>query len=532
MRRRFHTYLVVTLAALGGGGLASALIAAPRGVAAPGGQSPATAQASAAKRARFTEMLVNDLKGSGFQVSRGYAGVWNLQNCDRYTFPIMGTCYGINPANPYVVPIVKSWKDEFVDPAMVNVLGKTRRGYSATHRFDPREAIVVFGKLPPPARYMGLQTWVWTKRWLTDDQPWNPSVHAEIQARAPTLFHYLFNLVPRDPSRVQSFSTLSNNINNVVIQRQSVAAFGQTRYFIITPDRGMDRAVRRSLARLGVSMKDVFTEPIPPAHPLGLGRAADDFVTMIRYLQPDNEQAGNAWLRSRPLTVLRVRAPRSSHRPQMPFGPFVADQRTATPEAAYAPDLNNLVAQVCQRWRQPCNPGVNVNPMTDLQLDLGDFGPQCRAIGMDCLGDGQDASYFFAAGVPLDPGWVYAVVSTLATKTGNATYVGLSANDMSKLKGVLNIPDTKLAGSAASYASTVSNTDKFFVHYFTRDCAAISSLTDGQCTTITTNMVPPPGTGNRGLFALAVRSYVRPGTARGPLSSEQLRPIVIRFAGP
>jgi hypothetical protein len=57
------------------------------------------------------------------------------------------------------------------------------------------------------------------------------------------LADYLFGTVPQNPSRVLSFSSLSNNINNVVIERQSGAAFGETRYFVITPDRAM--ALRR-----------------------------------------------------------------------------------------------------------------------------------------------------------------------------------------------------------------------------------------------------------------------------------------------
>ena len=110
--------------------------------------------------------------------------------------------------------------------------------------------------------------------------------------------------------------------------------------------------------------------------------------------------------------------------------------------------------------------------------------------------------------------------------------MGLSVNDVSKLKGVLNISDTDLAGSVASYAGTVKNTDKFFVHYFTRDCLAIDGLTDGACTTVTESMVPPLGDGKQGLFTAALRSYIRPGTERGPLSSEQLRPWIIRFSQP
>jgi hypothetical protein len=489
------------------------------------------------------QWVARDLTAQGYEVERGYPMLWTEDDCDRYTSPILQFC-GNDPDSPYVILAVKSWPDEFVDPATVNAFGRTRRGYSATYRLDPREAIIVLGELPPPGRYTGLQTWVFTTEWLTEDTPWNTSapVFKAVQALAPELLVYLFGTVPQNSSRVLSFSSVSNVINNVVIQRQSGTAFGQTRYFIITPDQAMDRAVRSSLGLAGVPDENMFTEPIPlrdevgEIGPLGLDAKANDFTTWIRYKSPDNEHAAHAWWANLPLTVLRVRERPSSDRPAEPFPPFVADERTAAPEDVYADDLDNLAWQVCLRWGQPCGPdrpaSDQLRQLIDLQLTLGDFGPQCRAIGMDCLGDTQDSSYFIAPARVLDPGWVYAVVGTLGTATGNATYVGLSVNDMSKLKGVLSVNDTALAGSAASYAGTVNNTNKFFVHYLARDCGAIQGLTDGQCSTITEDMVPPLGESPQGLFSAIVRSYVRPGTARGPLSSEQLNPMVIRFAQP
>ncbi len=66
-------------------------------------------------------------------------------------------------------------------------------------------------------------------------------------------------------------------------------------------------------------------------------------------------------------------------------------------------------------------------------------------------------------------------------------------NDISLLKGVVNVPDTELKGSASSYAAEVPNHEKFLVHFFARDCDAIDGLTDGQCTTVTERMVPPAG---------------------------------------
>ena len=525
--------LHVVLTAMGVLSLSSTASGAP--------DPPGQATRHPASLEQTAQRVTRDLTAQGYEVERGYPTLYTQSDCDRYTFPIMENCYGNDPDSPYVLLALKSWPDEFVDPATVNAFGKTRRGYSTTYRLDPREAIIVLAELPPPGRYVGLQTWVFTKEWLTEDEPWDPTPYATVKALAPDLVDYLFGAVPGNPSRIVSFSSISNNINNVVIERQSGSAFGQTRYFIITPDQAMDRTVRSSLALAGVPSEDVFTAPIPlrdevgEIGPLGLDAKANDFTTFIRYKHPDDEHAAHAWRAKLPLTVLRVRERPSSDRQVEPFPPFVPDERTAVPEAVYADDLENLIRQICQRWEQPCdpdNPSEQVAPLIDLQLDLHDFGPECRAIGMNCLGDNQDASYFLAPGHALDPGWVYALVGTLGTVTGNATYTALSVNDLSKLKGVLSVVDSDLAGSAAGYAGTVENTDKFFVHYLTRDCEAIQGLTDGQCTTITEDMVPPLGEGKLGLFTPGVRNYIRPGTERGPLSSEQLRPWIIRFTQP
>lgn len=522
------------------------------------------AQAANPASAALTQRLIRDLKQDGFEVTVGYPKLYEQSDCDAYTYPVMENCYGNNPAAPYVMPVVKAWPDEYVDPATVNAFGKTRPGYSATYRLDPREAIVVLGELPPQGRYLGLQSWVFSKEWLTPESPWNVASQQYFAAVAPDLVGYLFGTVPPNPSRVQSFSSLSNNINNVVIEGQSGAAFGQTRYFVITPDQAMDRSIRAALGRVGVVSDVVFTEPIPAADelgsigPIGLDADANDFVTLMRYAMPEDQRAAMAWRKSLPLTVLRIRQAPSSDRLAEPYSLFVADPRSAVPESTFAPALNQLVGSICDRaasgpWNlDVTNSGcegpavVPSSVMIDLVNDLGQFGPECRSIGMNCLGDGQDASYFLAKSRALDEGQVYAVVGTLATQTGNGTYVGLSVNDVSTLKGVANIPDTDasdvdgdLTGSAAIFESGGQDFDPFFVHFFTRDCSAIDGLTGGACTSITEDMVPragdPTAPGDPdllGKFSAAVRAYVKPGTARGPDPALQLRPRILTFTLP
>jgi len=567
--------------------LLATVLAGTAAFAAPPGSQPAAAtpghgvssQTPVPKpgTGNFVERLIGELRSNGLEISVGYPKLWTEADC-TYNYLVYHNCFGNNPAAPYVLLVVKSWPEEYVDPAMENGMVRTRPGYSATYRLDPREAIVVFGRMPPPARYMGLQTYIWTTGWVNADppvpSPWNPDAYTEYSYLAGQMTQYFFATFPPvdfaiDPSvygdRVQSFSSIDNNINNVVMENQSGAPWDKMRYFVITPDQRTDEAVRTVLGSLGVDGGEIFTEGIPTTFqgqhdsndpypyygqnpdvgPLGLDDNAVDFLTGLRYSMPEDEHAANAWRKSLPLTVLRVRP--SSGRDPDPFDePLWADARPTVNEdddLALSSGLSSLIDAVIARaksqglYLDTTDPQKkNPEKMIDILNELGQFGPQCREIGMNCLGDGQDASYFMAPPNPLDTGRIYAVVGTLATETGNGTYVGLSVNDPSLLKGVLNVDDTQLKGSAGSYESTVTNWDKFFVHFFTRDCAAIAGLTDGACTTITKQMIPlagddkAPGDADlHGKFSAGLRAYVVPNHERGPDPTLQLTPMLITF---
>lgn len=525
---------------------------------------------------RFTKALVDDLTGDGLEVTQGYPRLWTMEDC-KDGYPVTFNCYGNNPASPYVVSAVKPWPDEFVDPATADAYGRVRPGYSTTYRMDPREAIVFFGTMPPPGRYMGLQSYVFTHEWVVEAgesgyQYGHPWVTDEAQGGRDkfadsAMIGYLFSTLPRNPDRVQSFSSVSNSINNVVMDGgPSGESFGELRYFVLTPDQEMDEKVRSALARLGVPQEDVFTEKIPssfdgvPLGPLGLDEKALDFMHGFRYAMPENDRAAQAWRSKLPLTVLRVRESPSTDRPAEPYGDIPRDERTSEDEAPLQGELEALTNAVTARatggpWNLSPLPAPSMGQppvMGNVENWLGHFGPHCRTVGENCLGDGQDASYFFMPPQPIDFGEVYAVLGTLGTETGNATYNGLSINDASLLKGVANVPDydadaqdRDLTGSADGYADEVANHDEFFVHYFTRDCDAIAGLTDGACTTITEEMVPlltdvsAPGDPHlHGYFTAGLRSYVKPGTERGPnteydedgkFQRGQLPPVVLAF---
>jgi hypothetical protein len=328
-------------------------------------------------------------------------------------------------------------------------------------------------------------------------------------------------------------SSLSNIINNVVIEQQSGASFDHTRYFIVTPDEYMDTAIRKALAGISVKDEDIFTEQIPSDMKFGLDESADDFTTWFRYAHPDDGgESGTRsdnWGNNLPLNVLRVRDPRLDRAPQT-YPPVVLDERIADDERPLKQDLTDLLYAVSIKWGQPCAQ-TDCSDRAETFLDLQTFpshlvGPLCREIGENCLLDTQDTIYQIYGPMPLDNGEIYAIAGTLGTETGNATYVGLGINQMPTVAGVDNLSNEDLRGTASEYKAEVANTDKFYLYYFTRDCSGLEELTGTNCRAL--DSLYPTGTE----LLISLRDYVKPGTLRGPDSSQVLPPMMLQVLRP
>jgi hypothetical protein len=479
--------------------------------------------------------LMHELEKQGFEVSRGYFKLWTIEECE-YTYEKIGLCYGNNPAAPYVITTLPPWQEEFVDPVMSNLWGPSQEGYHDNYRFDPREAIVILGLLPPPGSYFSEQTWLFTRQETpnTNSQTYHDIESDDLLKPFLPIF---FAKVPDhpDPSdRTQALSLLSNIVNNVVIERQSGVAFNQIRYFIVTPDQFMDTAVRNAFAGISVKDEDVFTERIPSDMHVGLGQSSDDFTTWFRYAHPrDGGRPGTPsdnWRKELPMVVLRVRDTRSNRDPQK-YPPVVLEDRFVVDERSLKPDLENLLFEVSRRWGQPCaNTDCldRAGTFADLQTyPTFTVGPRCIPIGENCLLDNWDTSYQLYGRMSLDHGEVYAVAGTLGTETGNATYVGFGINQVSKLKGVVDLSQDDLRGTAKAYARKVNHTHKFYLYYFTRDCSGLEDLTDGNCFPLKEDLIPQGD-----LFAITMRDYIKPGTQRGPDSSKVLPSMIIQLQRP
>lgn len=486
--------------------------------------------------------LIADLTAQGFEVKRGYFKLYTQDDCSD-SYKTMKSCYGNNPAAPYIMFAVPSWPEEYVDPATKLAFGRIANGYKGSFRLDPREAIVIIGLMPPPSAYFGLQTYLFTREGTFDK---TSPTYQYIATNFPALLSTFFTQVPRNMNRIELFASLSNSNNDIVVQQQSGVAFDQKRYFIITPDQFMDTAVRMSLNRIAVESSSIFTESIPSVPDnlstvkTGLDEHADELAWVMRYAMPfdggGSTTPSDNWRKDLPLVVLRVRDTKQGRAAQ-PYGPFVLETRTAINESWLQYDLANLVSTVNRKWGQPCSNADCSDQGTTSFIDLQSYpinlvGPTCMGIGMNCLADTQDTTYQGTPNLSLDNGEIYAVVGTLGTETGNATYVGLSVNESLMVKGLANINSDQLKNTAIRYSGQVNNADKFYVYYFTRDCSDLKALTDGNCFAISDTMIQPcsdPTTQTCDYLKLIQREYIAKGTRRGPDSTLTLLPKLIKL---
>lgn len=200
-----------------------------------------------------------DLESNGYAVARGYWTLWDDEDC-KYPIQAVGYCYGNNPTAPYALAIVPHWKDEYADQRFQHILTQPQRNMTPNFRLDRREALVVLAQLPPPARYFGIQSNVFTRQ-----DAFNPNdiILPRVSAD-PLLQSILFGVSP-DPSRRMLVASIGNSTNNVVIERQTGEPPWDTQgYFVITSDAGLAQAITEALGRAGVPSSAVFTEPVSP----------------------------------------------------------------------------------------------------------------------------------------------------------------------------------------------------------------------------------------------------------------------------
>ncbi len=169
-------------------------------------------------------------------------------------------------------------------------------------------------------------------------------------------------------------------------------------------------------------------------------------------------------------------------------------------------------------------------------MTYGWTGPYCRDIGMDCLGDQQEAIYYFTIAPP--DRLRASLCGGRHTGHGNRKrhlcgLVGQRRCDHGGRPGRDPPGHRQLKGSADVYASTVDNTGKLFVHYFTTNCDQLENVPGAleNCTKISgMSTIGDPAL--QGMIMMSLRDYIAPGTARGPDPTKIPTPRILTFTQP
>ncbi len=469
---------------------------------------PNPSKTAALSLAQKAEKLQSDLSGYGYDVMKGNFHLFTIEDC-KYAIESIGNCLGNNPTAPYIIPTLPQWQDEFVDAHMKNMLGPVPDHEGWTYRLGEQEAIIILAKLPPPGRYFGMQSYVFSRDVsvnLTD------SIYENLD---DVFMKSIIFMSSPNPSRQLLFSSIGDSINNVVIERQSGNAFDQQRFFIITANTTLAQELSDALLNAGVTdRQQIFIERISPGLArLGHTSASDDFMMLIRYALPTDEVAGDQWRKELPMTVLRVRNKNPSPQYQV-YLPPVREPRIANSELDLERSLDDVVAAVKDKWGQPSAPDSNFYSLLE-KVDL--VGDHCMRRPMNCLGDTGDADYQISQTVDLNSDVVLAAVGTLGTATGNAVYTSLSVNQIPELVGVANLTDVDLAGSTSAFSASVTNTEKIYLQYFARDCSNLP-----HCLEVSEQLVPK---GDK--LKIIQRNYIVPGSSRGPDPTKLVNPRLI-----
>jgi len=464
-----------------------------------------------------------------YNVTQGSVYMVDNAACTKL-ISVFGTCFANNPAAPYLIPQLPV-EQTYLDPYYAydfNATGPNGDKTNMFFRLGQEDALMTIVNLPPKAAYMGYQTYVFSR----------------------VLSHYAtYMKATPDPDRAEIFGSLGNDINNVVIENDAKIAWsGNAVVYITTANRALADALVADAASAGLPSQVIFTEPVGDNTILGKQSAADDFMTLIRYAMPEDDDAADSWKASRDDNILVYRVSKNT----LPFTPFSAPaytQKMIVDESDYNASLVELTALLAAHMQTTTGLPVQSTEMYTSEIDMatgqlaGLVGQECIAQGNDCLGDNQDTdAYRFGFVGTLDSNRSVIVTGVNHTLNDAATYISLGVYNMLGFYGVdsrsqINVDVTgfdkgNLTGSAEAvlrayglYESASQHLkDQLPMLYVTVVSRACESLGD-YCVEVNATEVPlsdPMG--------ITQRAYVKPGTTSGANPDALLSPYVIKIS--
>ncbi len=478
------------------------------------------------------------LNTQGYAVSQGTSWKIDTAGCAQIT-AVFGNCFGNNAAAPYIVP-QPPVGGGFIDPTYASpfLVGNppASEPSNMVFRASNGEAIINVVNLPPQAAYFGYQSYVFSRL---------ASLYSAIPPRATLAPPAVAGNVD---ARYEIFGSLGNSINNIIIGNQlgSTPWDGGPVVFITTSNSQLADALKADAVAGGMDGKRIFVEPIGQNSLSGLTASSDDFLTLIRYALPKDNDAGNQWRSNSTRNVLVFRVGAPSSLPVQRYATPTYSAKLPTSEAVYQNSLNELAA-LLQNWLgskrgQPATlAAMTISAHVDSSFHpYGLVGANCIATGNNCLGDSQDTDAYRLGSVGALSARQMAIVAGVnSTQTGNASYTSLAINDVETFTGVASLSQTNaaavgfnsgsLTGSAEQlltdlglYDRTSAQLKNDLPYLYSAIVARSCSYTTRNCLAIGTADIP-----TNHHVSITQRAYIKPGQTTSADPDTMVNPVVI-----
>jgi len=304
------------------------------------------------------------LQRDGFVVQEGAAAMFPL--IEAYEAGLIKACWGNDPTKPYLVCLVPPAPGEQVPSYKFKVgefLGL--KGVTILFHMRPDEALVFVGRTPPECDYYGY-------------------------------CGYLMEKVYGNERRTL-FADMTDALNHSVINTEGTPngaegnPFDKNTVIVSTADRGVDERVRAAAISAGYSSSIMNTYAIPsPILKMGLEDDSDTFNFFIRPSFFKDQQAGDAYIKNPPATVLRL-TPKEPAKLD-PYGvPELRVRGTGKTEHDLAPALNDLRKAILAKYGDlEATELETIEPLPE--------GNEAIQRGINAYGPTRDALYLWTGG--------------------------------------------------------------------------------------------------------------------------------------
>lgn len=482
-----------------------------------------------------------------YQVLQGAVAVFD-QELEDLSIEVFNSSFANNSATPYIIPelpIEGTELDPYYAPPF-NTPGPNGSTVNIGFKVSDEQALVSIISFPPKAAYCGYQTYLFcseASNYIDITSPFERTVSP-------------------DPNRYEIFGSLGDAINNRTIAEQYTNnPWGQSIVmYITTSNSNLANALISSATAYGIDPRSIFVEKIGSNVITGRGLESDDFVTLMRYALPEDDDTAENWRNNLSSNMLVYRVTNED----LFVSRFGAESYKAhtinVPETTFSPSLYTALTQLATLMQnyleeQQHSPAtyketraLSVDNSEGVPTD-GYVGSNCIAYGFLCLGDSQDTSTYAAVDLNFlniqQTAFIIGVNHTV-TAMDNTEYLDINVNNALIQTSFGDIAQTNVAsvgfssgilnGSVPNVLNAlgisipldnvelIANLNNLYITFVTRDIdnPTISAIPEYGINLEGVSQIPLDAP-----LTIFERTYLLPGSTVGGNENFMIYPFVI-----